>query len=201
MKISAPPVLREGSVSVRMIQRKDARPLQLLLQRNRSWLEQWEATHPYSINTTPGTFSLVPAINSLREQFKAGSGVPFVMQWDDEVVGQLNVNEIGWGALQSAQIGYWIAESHAGRNITPTAVALVIDYLFEDLRLHRVEICIRPENDASRRVITKLGMRFEGRRERYIHIDGDWRDHDCFALTREEVSGRVIERVRSLPRP
>lgn len=188
-----------GRVGVRFIQRRDARPLERLLRDNRDWLERWEATHPSGIKQIPGYFSLSPAISSLRSQLRIGTGVPFVMLWDDEVVGQLSVSEIGWGALRSAQIGYWIAHSHAGRGITPTAVALVMDYLFGDLGLHRVEICIRPENDASRRVIEKLGLRYEGRRERYIHIDGDWRDHDCFAITREEVTTTMLARLGRVP--
>lgn len=188
-----------GRVGVRFIQRRDARPLERLLRDNRDWLERWEATHPSGIKQIPGQFSLGPAISSLRSQLRIGTGVPFVMLWDDEVVGQLSVSEIGWGALRSAQIGYWIANSHAGRGITPTAVALVMDYLFDELGLHRVEICIRPENDASRRVIEKLGLRYEARRERYIHIDGDWRDHDCFAITREEVTTTMLARLGRVP--
>ena len=71
----------------------------------------------------------------------------------------------------------------AGRGIMPTAVALVGDYAIGVLRLHRLEINLRPENGASRRVVDKLGFAYEGRRERYLHIDGDWRDHDCFVIT------------------
>jgi ribosomal-protein-alanine N-acetyltransferase len=42
--------------------------------------------------------------------------------------------------------------------------------------------------------VQKLGFRFEGLKERYIHINGDWRDHYVFALTREEVDGGVLNR-------
>jgi ribosomal-protein-alanine N-acetyltransferase len=57
-----------------------------------------------------------------------------------------------------------------------------------------MEICIRPENGPSLRVVEKLGFRYEGLRRRYIHINGDWRDHFCFALTVEEVPGGVLRR-------
>ena len=53
--------------------------------------------------------------------------------------------------------------------------------------LHRIEIAIRPENTKSLRVVAKLGFRPEGLRPRYLHIDGDWRDHLVFALNAEEV--------------
>ena len=104
------------------------------------------------------------------------------------------MSSITFGSLSSATIGYWVSQAHAGRGITPTAVALATDYCFSTLRLHRMEICIRPENQASLRVVEKLGFRYEGLRRRYIHIDGDWRDHYAFALVREDVPEGVLQR-------
>src|SRR5690606_32212777 len=101
-----------------------------------------------------------------------------------------------WGSVSSATIGYWVSERFAGKNVTPTAVALATDHCFFTLELHRMEICIRPENGPSLRVVEKLGFRYEGLRERYIHIDGDWRDHHCFALTVEDVPSGVLRRWR-----
>ena len=134
-------------------------------------------------------------IRAMRRQRKAGIGVTFVMLYEGQVVGQLSVSDISAGALRSASIGYWVSRHVAGRGVTPTAVALAIDYAFAELRLHRIEICIRPENAASLRVVHKLGMRYEGRRERYIHIDGKWCDHESFAVTGEEVPRGMLERL------
>ena len=131
----------------------------------------------------------------MRNQMNTGSGLPFVMTFDGEVVGQLSVSEISGGALRSAQIGYWISRHVAGRGVTPVCVALAVDYLFSRLRLHRVEICIRPENSASLRVVEKLQMRCEGHRQAYIHIAGAWRDHVCYAVTAEEVPNGMIDRL------
>ena len=78
----------------------------------------------------------------------------------------------------------------AGRGITPTALALVIDHCFAAVGLHRVEVDIRPENAASLRVVEKLGLRREGYYERFLDIDGGWRDHVAFAITVEELRRR-----------
>ena len=56
-----------------------------------------------------------------------------------------------------------------------------------------MEINIRPENTASLRVVEKLGFRYEGRRERYMHIDGAWADHLSFALLREDVPFGLLD--------
>ena len=89
----------------------------------------------------------------------------------------------------------------AGRGVAPTAVALATDSLMQEIGLHRVEINIVPENSKSLRVVEKLGFRHEGLKQRYIHINGAWRDHYVFALTREDlvpletlIAGRGAER-------
>ncbi|MFC5339055.1 GNAT family N-acetyltransferase [Leucobacter denitrificans] len=190
-----PSSLGSGRVGIRLIHKRDAKVLERFLREDRQWLGPWEATHPGGLNPTPGSVTLKPVIKRLRQQFQEGRGVPFVMTYDGEVVGQLSASDISRGALWSGSIGYWIASEYAGRGITPVAVALAIDYLFSTIGLHRVEICIRPENSASLRIVEKLGLRYEGRRKSYIHIDGAWRDHESFAVTRDEVHGSMLARL------
>lgn len=182
--------LKSGDLTVRPIRMRDARALDHENMLNRGWLRQWEAT-------LPGGFVSLDArtnIRSLLNYARSGGGLPFVLEVNGELVGQINVSGITWGSMCSASIGYWVSERFAGQGLTPRAVALVTDYCFRELRLHRIEICIRPENTASLRVVEKLGFRYEGRRDRYIHIAGDWRDHECFALTVEEVPEGLLSR-------
>lgn len=184
------PTLRDGSIAIRPIRVRDARTLERELLDNRSWLRQWEATNPGG----PIGFDAKASIRSLLAHERTGNGVPFVIEADGEFAGQLNVSGMSYGSLSSASIGYWVAERFAGQNVTPTAVALATDHVFFGLGLHRMEICIRPENAASLRVVEKLGFRYEGLRRRFIHINGDWRDHFCFALTVEEIPEGVLRR-------
>jgi ribosomal-protein-alanine N-acetyltransferase len=169
---------------------RDARALESELLANRSWLRKWEATNPYA----PTSFDTRASIRSLLTHSRSGHGLPFIVENDGELAGQLNVSSISWGSLSSATIGYWVSEKSAGQSVTPTAVALATDYCFYQLGLHRMEICIRPENKASLRVVEKLGFRYEGLRRRYIHINGDWRDHFCFGLVAEELRQGVMRR-------
>ena len=183
--------ITHGAIALRPVGRRDYWRLQHLLTQDRDWLEPWEAT-------TPGLRTLVNArwmISSLRAQAKRGTGYGFVILKDGLVVGQLNVANVQHGSVSSATIGYWIAKSTAGQNIMPAAVALAIDFLMDDIGLHRVEIDIRPENLASLRVVEKLGLRQEGLKERFIHIDGAWRDHKIFAITSEERIGSMLNRL------
>ncbi|QHC67325.1 GNAT family N-acetyltransferase [Rathayibacter sp. VKM Ac-2759] len=184
------PTLSEGRVTIRPIRVRDARPLERELIANRAWLRQWEASDPRG----GAAFDVRASIRALQQNARAGGGAPFLIDWDGELAGQLNVSNIGYGSLSSGSIGYWVSERFAGRGITPVAVALATDHAFFDLGLHRIEICIRPENRPSLRVVEKLGFRYEGLRRRFIHINGDWRDHFCFALVAEEVPRGVLRR-------
>jgi len=114
------------------------------------------------------------------------------------LAGQLTVSGIVGGSASWGQIGYWVDQRLAGRGIIPTAVALAVDYCFQVMSLHRIEIAIRPENTKSLRVVAKLGFRPEGLRPRYLHIDGDWRDHLVFALNAEEGPGGLMQRWENL---
>jgi len=111
-----------------------------------------------------------------------------------QLAGQLTVSGIVGGSAGWGQIGYWVDQRLAGRGIIPTAVALAVDYCFRSMGLHRIEIAIRPENVRSLRAVEKLGFRPEGLRPRYLHIDGEWRDHLVFALNAEEVPGGLLQR-------
>lgn len=184
------PSLTSGAVSIRPIRLRDARAVERELVEGRAWMREWEATSPRgSVN-----FDTRSSIRALQQNARNGQGLPFIIEVDGLLAGQLNVTSITYGSLSSATIGYWIAERFAGRDATPIATALATDHCFQSLGLHRMEICIRPENAKSLRVVEKLGFRYEGLRRRFIHINGDWRDHFCFALVTEEVPGGVLRR-------
>jgi ribosomal-protein-alanine N-acetyltransferase len=186
------PTLTDGLTTIRPIRLKDSRALERELAENRGWLRKWEATNPHG----PMSFDVRSSIRALQQNARAGLGLPFVIEYDGRLAGQLNVSSIAYGSLSTATIGYWVSEKFAGKGATPTAVALATDYCFYSVGLHRMEICIRPENQPSLRVVEKLGFRYEGLRRRYIHINGDWRDHFCFALTVDELPVGVLRRWR-----
>lgn len=185
-------------MGLRPIRVRDRRAWQEASARNRHWLRRWEATVPPAQPGNPSgprpTYRQM--VRFLRSEAQAGRMLPFVVTYDGQLVGQLTVGGITWGSMCSANVGYWVDEAVAGRGIIPTAVALAVDHCFRDMGLHRIEVCIRPENGPSRRVVEKLGFREEGIRPRYLHIDGGWRDHLVYALTADEVPEGMLQRWR-----
>jgi len=184
--------LRHGRVGLRPLTRHDERAWNAVQARNRSWLAPWEATPPLGVGR-PATFRAM--VRSLRRQAADGQGLPFVITWDGNLVGQLTVSGIAHGSARWAQIGYWIDRAVANRGITTLAVAMATDHCLFTLSLHRIELVIRPENAPSIRVARKLGFVEEGIRRRYLHISGDWRDHLAFSITAEDVPGGLVQRL------
>ena len=189
-----PVSITEGPLELRPLRHRDEGAWHDIRARNAAWLQRWEATSP-ELAGPPLRFGQL--VRHYRSEGRAGRMLPWVITWEDQIVGQLTVGSIQWGSLRCAQMGYWIAESYAGRGIVPTAVAVGTDYCLRTLGLHRMEINIRPENAASLRVVAKLGFRDEGTRVRYLHIDGAWRDHRTFALTTEDLSEPLLSRWRA----
>ena len=192
-----PVVLRHGAVGVRPIRRRDARTWARLRSENAEWLGPWEATLPLD-GGHPAT-SYLGMISTLRRRARRGQAMPFVVSWNGEMVGLVTVNGITWGSARWASMGYWVAKSHAGRNVTPTAVALVADHLLTATGLHRVEIAIRPENAASLRVVEKLGFTEIGMAPAFLHIAGAWRDHRVFQIVAEDALDGLVSRLGPTP--
>lgn len=105
---------------------------------------------------------------------------------DGAVMGVVTLSQIFYGPLQSAYMGYYIGAPYAGQGYASAGVGLALDYAFGPLGLHRVEANIQPGNAASLALVRRLGFVREGFSRRYLFIDGDWRDHERFAILAEE---------------
>jgi len=159
--------------------------------RNGEWLTQWEPmrlTHHPDPETNREVFA---ARCGARERERlAGTQYAFGIFVDGAFAGEINLNNVVRGAFQSATIGYWIDKSRAVRSLMSEAVVVLAQYAFEEMRLHRLEICIIPRNVNSRRVMEKLDIRTEGIAERFLEINGVWEDHIRYGITYEEWNER-----------
>jgi [ribosomal protein S5]-alanine N-acetyltransferase len=187
-------------VGIRPLRLRDGATWVEVRTRNEDWLVRWEATPPGFDNPRISwgdrqSMSIYTAmLRSLRRQAREGSALPFAITYEGRFCGQLTVGNVVRGAFNSAYVGYWVDQAVAGRGVMPTALALVVDHCFGAARLHRIEANIRPENVASQRVVEKLGFREEGLHQRYLAIDGAYRDHIGYAVTTEDVPEGMVRR-------
>src|SRR5262249_9400116 len=105
---------------------------------------------------------------------------------DGAIVGYFNISQIIRGFLQSACLAYGAARPDAGRRDMTEALGLVLEHAFTDLGLHRLEANIQPGNEASIALVRRCGFVKEGFSERYLKINGRWRDHERWAIRSEQ---------------
>jgi [ribosomal protein S5]-alanine N-acetyltransferase len=196
--IGWPVTLVEGDIRLRPLRIRDARAWRDVRARNSEWLTPWDATLPVEGSfegEAPPTFGAM--VRRMNREARAGRMLPWALDVDGVFRGQVTVGGIAMGSLRGGYIGYWIDQEVAGRGIMTTAVAMASDYLIGECGLHRVEINIRPENEPSRRVAEKLGLRNEGIRKSYLHINGQWCDHVSYVLLAGDQPDGVLRRLRS----
>ena len=184
-----------GSVRLRPVRIRDGAQWSRTRTAERDNLEPWEPTAEFDW-VARHTVSAWPAMYSgLRSEARKGRMLPYVIEVDGSFGGQLTIGNVTHGALRSAWIGYWVASEFTGGGVATGALALGVDHCFGPVLLHRVEATVRPENTASRRVLTKVGFREEGLLKRYLDVDRAWRDHLLVAITAEEIEGSAAAQL------
>lgn len=162
--------------------------------RNEDWLLPWEPQRAANQPDLTRDSAAFTARCTARDRDRtADAAYAFGMFVDQRLAGEVNLNNIVRGALQSGTVGYWIDRDRAGNGYVAESVVVLTAFAFEQLHLHRLEVCIVPRNTNSRRVMEKLAFRCEGLSERFLEIAGVWEDHLRYAITTEEWADRRDE--------
>jgi [ribosomal protein S5]-alanine N-acetyltransferase len=178
---------RQSRVALRALNDEDAPRLRELLRANAAYLQPWQRL----ADASEQRGSLTHAAREIaRDRTAAALGQAFGYLVEEcatgHMVGRVALTGVLRGGFLNAYLGYWIAERCRGRGYAGEAVHALLKLAFDRHALHRVQAAIMPRNQASIRVMQKLGFRHEGRALRYLQIADVWEDHDLFALTREE---------------
>lgn len=176
-----PPKLTGNQVVLRVPRRSDFSDWAALRQESRSFLEPWE---PRWAPDELDRASWRHRLGRYRSEQSAGTAIAYFIfhKKSGALLGGITIGNIRYGVSQSAQIGYWMGERHAGQGHMFGALNLAIPYIFSSLQLHRIEAACIPDNTRSIRLLEKVGFRQEGYLREYLKINGEWRDHVMFSL-------------------
>jgi len=94
---------------------------------------------------------------------------------DGPAIGECDLSEIDTHHGR-AEVGFLFARRHWGQGYAREAMERVIDYGFSDLGLRRLWARFHDGNEASKRLLEKLGFKYEGRLRSHIVRDGARRD-------------------------
>ena len=178
---SAPPELVGDHVYLRMPQLSDYVGWARVRQESRAFLEPWEPTW--------STDSLTRAafrrrLHRYARVVREDQGIAFFIfdKQDDRILGGITLSQIRRGVTQSSSVGYWIGRPHARQGFMADALRVTVRFVFEGLRMHRLEAACIPNNLPSQGVLKKCGFREEGLAREYLCINGVWQDHKLFAI-------------------
>ena len=180
------PVLQGDGILLRYPEMSDYSQWNELRSESREFLAPWEPTW--------GTDELSRAafrrrIRRYQREIRSDLAYPFLVfrKTDKVLIGGCTLTNVRRGVTQSAAIGYWVGARHARQGHMSAALTAIRPFVFEMLGLHRLEAACIPENEASRKLLLKIGFREEGLARRYLQINGQWRDHVLFALLDDDA--------------
>ncbi|HYI43969.1 MAG TPA: GNAT family N-acetyltransferase [Actinomycetota bacterium] len=174
----------EAVCTIRRMTPRDANSILTMRVENRDFFWPWEPQGSHQLYTLDG----VKRDLAQREiDWGEDRRYSFVIEAPDgRVAGGIILANVARGAFQNANVGYYVGEEFNGRGFATEALKQVVRFAFEQARLHRVEAGIMDHNERSKRVVTKAGFRREGTALHYLQIEGRWRDHNIYAITRED---------------
>ena len=170
---------KSARVSIRAPRAADARAFVASARASRALHERWVRAP-----TTPAQFAAY--LRQARARAATYRGYLVVHDDDHALAGVFNLSEIVHGVFCSAYLGYYAFTHAAGRGWMSEGLHLVLDTAFRDLKLHRVEANVQPDNVRSIEFLARNGFTREGYSRRYLKIGGRWRDHVRFAMLAED---------------
>ena len=178
-------VLNGTKVFLRSPEFRDWREWSELRKFNMEYLKPWEpAWSPYELER--GYFvKRVKFFDKLSNRDKAYSFLIFDSD-KNKLIGEININNIQRGVVQSCSIGYWISENKMGLGYMRESISILKDFIFNDLKLHRVEAACLPRNMRSLRTLLKSEFEIEGHAKKYLKINGVWEDHILLSCIKHE---------------
>lgn len=164
----------------------DFAPLFLdFLEKNKEHLREWSPIPPENFYTIEYQTKIIQEKIKLTEEGREIRFYLFDKNNRKNIIGDIGYSNIVRGAFLSCHLGYKIDRNEAGKGLITEALSTANNYIFNIIRLHRIEANVIPHNAASVRVLEKLGFEKEGFARKYLKINGTWQDHIHYVLFNE----------------
>lgn len=149
--------------------------------KNKLYLQPWEPL--WSINELERSSFVkrVRMFERLSHNDQAYSFLIFTID-NEDFIGEVNISNVQRGIIQSCTIGYWIAKDCEGKGMMSESLELVKEFIFNELKLHRIEAACLPHNMPSLKVLLKNGFIKEGTARKLLKINDKWQDHTVLSF-------------------
>ncbi len=144
---------------------------------------------PFGPNTMEETQEFINRnLRRQKEQPRTEYGLGIILKREDRLIGACGIHDV---TEIQASIGYVLNRVYWGHGYATEAAKAIVEYLFDELDVHRVYASCDPENHASVRVLERVGMSLEGRLRQNMIIHGEYRDSLIFGILANEWRRRV----------
>jgi len=125
-------------------------------------------------------------IDNYKKEIASKSGYRFgiFLNSNHKLIGMIALNDILW-SLKTSYVGYSLDHNQTSNGYMSEALSLLIKYSFDDLKLHRLEAGVMPNNVSSWKVLERCGFIREGLLRKNVHINGQWEDHYIYGCLNE----------------
>ncbi len=165
-------------IEIRMFEVNDAEAIFAVVERNRAYLREWLPWVDFTVSPE----DLRRFIVRVREQFASGRG-------EGAFAGSVGCHPIDW-PNRNCSIGYWIEERYQGRGIMTRCCESMLDYVFDELGLHRVTIQCGVLNTRSCAIPERLGFTREGVTRDGEWVNDRWLDLVCWGMLEKDWRAR-----------
>lgn len=179
------PTLHTRRLTLRIPSSSDYAAWAELRARSRAFLVPWE---PAWTRDELSRSAFRRRIRHYHQELREESGFAFFLfdRNSHQLIGGVSLSNIRRGVTQSCSLGYWIGQPHASSGYMTEAVGGVLPFVFDTLRLNRLEAACLPGNASSIKVLEKNHFCQEGLAKKYLKINGVWQDHILYALLRDD---------------
>ena len=173
------------NVFLRPPEYKDWQEWSHLRKENMSYLKPWEPTWNIHELERSHFVKRVRFFEKLSINDEAYSFLIFEKP-NLRLIGEININNVQRGVVQSCSIGYWISENKMGLGLMREAISLIKKFSFDELELHRIEAACLEKNQRSLNTLKKNHFNIEGVARKYLKINGKWQDHVLLSCINEK---------------
>ena len=179
--------LTGDKIYIRFFETADAEALLDMHVRNGELFQKYSPTFDGEYYTLESKRAFI--INSIKEREEDKKYSFGIFSKDDgKLVGDVSLFHIFRGPLQKCLIGYSMDKQYHGRGYATEAVSLAVEFAFRELKLHRIEAGTMLSNIGSMKVLEKAGFHKEGIEQKGVKINGNWEDHQIFAVISADVA-------------